>query len=163
MSGSTSSQSLVVQQRSAVLQPWAQTTVKRDGAEVAAVFRKGARIRDILLDFAGPVGSETYKRVLNVILSLEELDETKGALQEEVVFFPGTGEGCVNLTTWMRYMTTVRADHFCRELKKLTSDIHGRIEIQVKQVSGTQFYKRTTFVDPGTNEFSPNFGETYLY
>ena len=83
-------------------------------------------------------------------------------LRDTVVFFPETAEGFIDLTQWVRYLTTVRDEHFSRELKKLTDQVPGRIEVQIQQVGGTQFYKRTTFIDldgSGTNPRSPNFGE----
>lgn len=123
-----------------------EVMVKLGGNLVRAKFTLNDPVRTILLDYAGKPGEPTYEAILhNVVITLEGTDNAKKDLRDTVVFFPDTAKGFIDLTPWVRYLTTVRPEHFSRELKKLTDQVPGRIEIQVQQVIGTQFYNRTIF------------------
>ena len=72
-----------------------------------------------------------------VVIPAEGTDGAEKDLRDTVVFFPDTAEGFIDLTQWVRYLTTVLPKHFARTLDRQTKNITGRIEIQVPQVSGT--------------------------
>ena len=136
------SSNLVVGSASSAFQPVAPSvstvSVKRDGMLVDAEFKQIGRVRDIILDYAGKPGEDTYETILhNVVLPLESAAPDKMNIFDINVHFPKTGEGFSRASPWVEYFYTGLPKHFARTLERMTKDIPGRIEIQIQQVSGT--------------------------
>ena len=138
-SGGPATSAVAVGSAGSAFQPVAPSvftaSVKRDGMLVDAEFKQIGRVRDIILDYAGKPGEDTYETILhNVVLPLESADPSKAQLFDTNVHFTDTGEGLSDATPWVRYLSSVLPKHFARTLDRLTKDIEGRIEIQVPQV-----------------------------